>query len=304
MTNEFTRAKIIWIKEGDYSMNYMNKLERKFGKYAISNLSLWLIVGYAIGYICVYIPGLNRLLSLLMLDPALVMKGQVWRLVTWIVMPPSYSNIFFYMIMMLFYYQLGNQLERTWGTFRFNFYIFGGIIFTAVGVMVLYLILSLLGADTSMMGYYVSTNYINMSIFLAFAVCYPDMQIMLYFIIPLKMKWLAYFYVVLTAISFFQSSWTGRIVIFMSLLNFLIFFLSTRNYKRVSPSEIHRKRAFRAQVAEPRRYKNQLYKHKCAVCGRTDLDDPTLEFRFCSKCEGNYEYCQEHLFTHEHIHRH
>ena len=160
-------------------------------------------------------------------------------------------------------------------------------------------------AEAYTMGYAVSTYYINLSIFLAFAVCYPEMQLMLYFIIPVKIKWLAILYAVLVAVSFLQTGWTGRIVIVMSLMNFLVFFFSTRDYHRVSPSEIKRKRDFRAQTAPPkmRRGDGALYKHKCAVCGRTDLDDPSLEFRFCSKCDGGLEYCQDHLFTHEHVKR-
>jgi hypothetical protein len=241
-----------------------------------------------------------------MLDPYQVMHGQVWRLVTWVLMPPSYSNIFFYIIMMILYYQLGTALERTWGTFRFNAYIFGGVIFTVIGVMAAYFILRLLNMpEAYLMGYTVSTYYINLSIFLAFAACYPDMQLMLYFIIPVKIKWLAVLYAVLVAVNFVQTSWTGRIVIVMSLMNFIVFFLSTRNYRRISPMEMKRKREFHAAAAPPkmRRDAGGLYKHKCAICGRTDLDDPSLEFRFCSKCDGNLEYCQEHLFTHQHVRR-
>ena len=286
-------------------MNYLNKLERKFGRYAIPNLSKWLIIGYAIGYVFYYMESFFQIpiLELLMLDPSLVMRGQIWRLFTWVVMPPSYSNILFYLVMMLLYYQLGTALERTWGTFRFNVYIIGGILFTAVGVMLGFFLLRLLGmTDAYLMGYAVSTYYINLSIFLAFAVCFPDMQLMLYFIIPVKIKWLAVLYAVLAAVSFFQSSWAERIVILMSLMNFIVFFFSTRDYQRISPQEMKRKKDFRTQTARPqmRRGDGTLYKHKCAVCGRTDLDDPSLEFRFCSKCAGGLEYCQDHLFTHEH----
>ncbi len=290
-------------------MNYLNKLERKFGRYAIPNLSKWLIIGYAIGYACYYMEIFTQLpiLELLMLDPAKVMQGQIWRLVTWVLMPPSYSNILFYVIMMMLYYQLGNSLEQTWGTFRYNAYIIGGVLFTAVGVMVAFFIMRALGMpEAYAMGYMVSTYYINLSIFLAFAACYPNMQLMLYFIIPVRIKWLAVLYAVLVAVSFVQVGWSGRIVILMSLMNFIVFFFSTRDYRRVSPSEIKRKRDFRAQTAPPRpmrRADGALYKHKCAVCGRTDLDNPALEFRFCSKCDGGMEYCQEHLFTHEHVKR-
>ncbi|MEI3340480.1 MAG: hypothetical protein V8R80_11525 [Eubacterium sp.] len=95
------------------------------------------------------------------------------------------------------------------------------------------------------------------------------------------------------------SGWTGRVAILASVLNFLIFFFATRNYQRISPKEIHRKKNFQRQMKSARG--NGVTKHKCAICGRTELDDPNLEFRFCSKCNGNYEYCQEHLFTHQHV---
>ena len=158
------------------------------------------------------------------------------------------------------------------------------------------------GVTTEMLliGTSFSTSYINMSIFLAFACMYPDMQVLLMFIIPIKMKWMAVVYGVLIALSFFETGWAGRMAIFMSLLNFIIFFFSTRNLKRYTPHEVHRRQKFKADMRRPQGYAGGA-KHKCAVCGRTELDDPTLEFRFCSKCEGNYEYCQDHLFTHQHI---
>ena len=127
------------------------------------------------------------------------------------------------------------------GTFRFNVYIFGGMIFTVIGAFVLYgiyyamnaSVISQMPALAAQLSYSIasgfSTNYINMSIFLAFAVMYPDMQVMLYFIIPIKMKWMAIVYAVLTLYEFIVSGWAGRVAIFMSLLNFIIFFFSTRN---------------------------------------------------------------------------
>ncbi len=285
-------------------MNFMNKLERKFSRYAIPSLTMYLIFGYVAGYVLnTFLPGV---LAYLTLDPYLVFHGQIWRLVTWVLIPPSMQSIIFYAIMMLFYYQLGMNLERTWGTFRYNVYIFGGIIYTAVGAVVTWLILTAVYGGASYMGTYVgmhvSTYYICMSIFLAFAVCYPDMQVLLYFIIPIKMKWMAYVYAVLMLYDFIQSQWPGRIVMVMSLLNFLIFFLSTRDLRRYSPKEVHRRQAYR-QAVRPPRSSGGITKHKCAICGRTEQDDPSLEFRFCSKCEGNYEYCQEHLFTHTHVKR-
>lgn len=285
-------------------MNWLNKLERKLGRFAISNLMIYLIAAYCVGFVLYKVaPGI---LSYLVLSPYHILHGQIWRLVTWIFMPTD-SNILFLMIMAMFYYQLGTALERTWGTFRFNVYIFGGMIFTVIGAFILYVIFYFIyGSGMAETASYaiasgISTNYINMSIFLAFAVMYPNMQVMLYFIIPIRMKWMALVYGVLTLYDFIVSNWAGRIAIFMAMLNFIIFFLSTRNLSRYTPHEIHRRQKFKAQMRTPSG--NGITKHRCAVCGRTELDDPNLEFRFCSKCEGNYEYCNDHLFTHQHVKR-
>lgn len=283
-------------------MNFLNKMERKIGKYAIPNLMIYLIAAYCIGFV-IYTVNPNFML-MLTLSPYHILHGQVWRLITWILMPTD-TRVFSLLIMALLYYQLGSALERSWGTFRFNVYIFGGMLFTVIGAFILYGIYAAAGTGnletiSLISSLTFTTNYINLTIFLAFAVMYPEMQILLFFIIPVKMKWMAVVYAVLIAINLILTSWGGRIAIIMSILNFLIFFLSTRNYRRVSPKEIHRKQVFKAQMREPRR-SSMVTKHKCAVCGRTELDDPNLEFRFCSKCDGNYEYCQDHLFTHQHI---
>ena len=93
------------------------------------------------------------------------------------------------------------------------------------------------------------------------------------------------------------------VLIVASLLNFVIYFLGTRDIHRYNPKEVHRRNEFR-RAMEPKSRAGQngaITKHKCAICGRTELDDPNLEFRFCSKCNGNYEYCQDHLFTHTHV---
>lgn len=284
-------------------MNWLNKLERKLGHLAIPNLIVWLIGAYSIGYVLYKVNPI--ILDLLTLSPYHILRGQIWRLVTWIFIP-STGSLFSLLIMALLYYQLGTALERTWGIFRFNVYIFSGLIFTVIGAFLLYGIVYLLNggivASMQYIGYGFSTNYINLSIFLAFAMTYPDMQILLMFVIPVKMKWMGIIYGILIIAEFIEGSWASKIAIVMSLLNFIIFFLSTRDVKRYAPHEVKRRQKFKAQMREPAGYANGAH-HKCAVCGRTELDDPTLEFRFCSKCEGNYEYCQEHLFTHQHIRR-
>lgn len=202
--------------------------------------------------------------------------------------------------MLFFYYSLGNSLEQTWGAFRYNVYIFMGMISTVLGAFLLY---AIFGGNVLFGNALFSTYYINMSIFLAFAVSYPNMQVMLYFFIPIKMKWMGILYGFFIVYSFVKSSWVGKVAIIASLLNFIVFFLMTRDYRRVSPKEIRRKQDFKRQMNTAKPGNGRQPMHKCAVCGRTELDGDDLEFRYCSKCDGNYEYCQESLFTHQHVHK-
>ena len=167
----------------------IDKLERKIGRYAIPNLTMFIIGTYIIGYLMYFFA--RSVLPYLYLDPYLILHGQVWRLVSWLLVPPGGFDIFT-IIMLLFYYSIGNTLERTWGTFRYNVYIFGGIIATIVGAFVLYGI-SILAygpevAELSSAIYSAafSTSYISMSIFLGFALAYPNMQVLLMFIIPVQ----------------------------------------------------------------------------------------------------------------------
>lgn len=282
-------------------MNFLNKMERKFGRYAIHNLTKYMIGCYAIGYILLYAGNLFgfSITGYLTLSPYHILHGQIWRIVSWLLIPPPTSSIVFVLIMLLFYYSLGETLERTWGAFRYNVYILGGVLFTVIGAFLLYF---MMGANPFLsMAYSMafSTYYINLSIFLAFAANYPDMQVLFMMIIPMKMKWLAVLDIAYLLYDMVKGGWGIRTVILASLLNFIIYFLSTRNYQRISPKEIHRKQQFQRAV-HPKMAPG-VTKHKCAVCGRTEKDGDDLEFRFCSKCNGNYEYCQDHLFTHKHI---
>ena len=275
-------------------MNWFDQLEKKFGRFAIPNLTMYLIGGYVIGYMISLMQ--PTLLSWLTLEPAYILRGQVWRLLSWVLVPPS-GSLLTIVIMMLLYYQLGTALERTWGVFRYNVYIFSGILFTVLGAFILAVFFG-----TDMVGYggFFSTYYINMSIFLAFAASYPDMELLLYFVLPIKIKWMAYVYVAYILYDLVRGNWMTRTAIVASLLNFILFFLSDRNMRPYTPKEQARKRKFKKQSRPHMTYAGGAM-HRCAVCGRTELDDPSLEFRFCSKCNGNYEYCQEHLFTHEHV---
>ena len=284
-------------------MKFIDKLERKFGRFGIPNLTIYMIVCYVIGYALMIVnPGILNWLSL---EPAYILRGQVWRLVTWVLYPPSTSGVLWFAIAVLFfYYPIGTSLERTIGTFKYTLYILSGVIFTILGAFILYF---LLGGNV-LVGNVFSTYYISLSTFLAYAMCYPDMSVLLMFIIPVKMKWMAIFYVVIVVYEMIQyvmvGAWYLVIPIVASLLNFIIFYFGTKDFSRYNPKEIHRRNEFRRAMEPQGRMKSgsgSVTKHKCAICGRTELDDPNLEFRFCSRCNGNYEYCQDHLFTHTHV---
>ena len=292
-------------------MNQHNGLRRKLEKYAIPNLTLYLIICYGIGYLMQYLVPAGY--QYLMLDPFLVLKGQVWRLVTWILIPPDSSNIFFVLITLYLYYSLGGLLERIWGTYKYNVYLFSGLLFTVLGAFVLCGYSVLMGAQPTMYtGLYLlnngsavyfgqfSTYYINMSIFLACAASIPDVQVLLMFLFPIKVKWLGIVYGIILLVNCIQGGIATWIVVIFSLLNFLVFFLRSKGKMHLSVGQIKRQQEFHQKMRAAGQTKG-ITRHKCAICGRTELDGDDLEFRFCSKCNGNYEYCQYHLFTHEHV---
>ena len=288
-------------------MRFIDKLERKYGRYGIENLTMYIIISYVLGYALMYInPGA---LSMLSLNVTKILQGQVWRLITWIVYPPSTSSpLWFVIAILFFYYPISASLEHTWGKFKFTLYILSGMIFTVIAAFILPFVMG--GVLDGLGGIIFSTYYISLSIFLAYSLTYPDMTVLLMFVIPIKMKWMSIVYAAIViydvARYFMNGACFMALPIIASLLNFVIFFLGTRDFNRYNPKEIHRKNEFKRAVNGGSKTvpfpgnSNAVTKHKCAVCGRTEKDDPNLEFRFCSKCNGNYEYCQDHLYTHIH----
>lgn len=287
-----------------------SNFEKKFGKYAIPNLTILLILCYGVGYVISLVDA--DLLLYMTLNPYLILKGQIWRLVTWILIPPSGFGIFT-LIMLYFYYILGTVLERTWGTYKYNVYLFSGLFLTIVasflslGVYYLQVthsgqipaeLLEIYMEEMVQIGSYAfSTAYINLCIYLAFAATYPDMQVLLMFVIPVKIKWLGILDLVMMVGTLLTGGTFTKFAVGAALINVLIFWLVNIKGLQYSPKQIKRRAQFKQEV----RRNSAVTKHKCAICGRTDEDEENLEFRFCSKCNGNYEYCQYHLFTHEHV---
>ena len=289
-------------------MNWISKLERKFGKYAIPNLMTYIIILYIFGFVLdTFAYGFYE--QYLALDAYAILHGQVWRIFTFIIQPPS-TNLIFVVFTMYLYYMIGRTLEYVWGTFRFNLYYFMGVAFHILAAMLTYFIFHV--------SLPIGTFYLNLALFFAFVSLNPNQQFLLFGILPIKAKYLAYLdaaFFVYTILQAFMPAYGGNAIYgwyykamaleaFVSFLNFLIFFFSTNRMKRFSPGEIKRKHSYQKEVRQGQRelqYGNAGTRHKCAICGRTELDGDHLEFRYCSKCNGNYEYCQDHLFTHEHV---
>ena len=248
------------------------------------------LILYAVGaLVCWRAPELY--FEYLMLDARAILHGQIWRIVTFLMWPLS-GDLFLNVLVIYCYYNLGRTLEAVWGSFRFNVYFFMGIIGHVLAAILIYALTGRI--------YPLTAEYLNFSLFFAYAATFPDAQFLLFFVIPIKAKWLALFDGAYFLYGMIFGGMASRIAIVMSLLNFILYFVMSRS-GRYNPKEIKRKQQFRSQVTQTVREAKQNGRHRCAVCGRTDLDDPELVFRFCSKCEGDYEYCQDHLYTHKHV---
>lgn len=282
-------------------MNWMQKLERKWGRYAVYNLHKYVVGAYFIGYVLNYIGG--DIGSYLEFSMSHILKGQIWRLVTWVFCGTGTG--LFTLLFLLCLIPMGQTLERFLGTFRMNVYLIGGMLLNVVGGILIYLIsIPILGFGLPV---YLTNYYILLSMFMALAILMPDATVNLYFILPIKMKWmLAVYFLELLYELYVYYSMGGIIIvavygsqIIFALLNLFVFFHLSKT--RLTSVQRKRQKEFRAKMASSQpRPGSGITRHKCAICGRTEKDDPNLSFRYCSKCSGNKEYCQDHLFTHTH----
>lgn len=281
-------------------MNLMEKLERKWGRYAVYGLHKYVVGAYFIGFLLSYLP--FDIGSYLEFSMPHILTGQIWRLVTWIFCGTGGS--FFTLLFLLCLVPMGQTLERFLGTFRMNVYLIGGMLLNVVGGILIYLVSFLiLGVGLPV---YLSNYYILLSMFMALAILMPEATVNLYFILPIKMKWMLLVYFLELLYELYTYYTYGGIVvmaalgsqIIFALLNLFLFFYLSKI--RLTRTQKKRQREFRAQMASQPRPGSGITRHKCAVCGRTEQDDANLTFRYCSKCTGNKEYCQDHLFTHIH----
>ena len=261
----------------------------KHPRFGIPNLAMYIAIGQVIVGVLSLLPPLRNLLSLLVFSRMAILHGQVWRLVTFVFVPTT-ANPFYLLLGCYVIYWTLQMLEREWGTAKFSLFYLCGVLWSILGGLILGL------ADI---------YYIHLSFFLVIATMYSEMQVLFMFVLPIKMKWLALLDVALILLQGLES---GPYVVLLALPSFINYFIFTWPFwsvklgfmrRQADPQVINFKRA--RKQAEKKARETGGYLHKCAVCGVTDQDDPSLEFRYCSKCDGYYCYCANHINNHIHI---
>lgn len=296
-------------------MSFVDKLERRFGRFAIPNLMVYVIALSILGNI-INIVNPYVYHEWFSLDIYAILHGQVWRLVTFCMYPSIgmdakfISDTVWFVIWAMMYYYIGIAVEQIWGTFRFNLFYFGGAVIVIIVTAVTYAVMLSMGENPAMLGSWLGASatldYLNTSLFLAFAILSPDTEFLIYFIIPIKAKWLAILYAVLMGYELIRCFRYGLYyvvaLIVGTIINLALSFLISGRRPQ-GPRAVYKRKKKKVQCRRQVQTGTDGPRHRCAICGRTDEDNPNLEFRYCSKCEGNYEYCSDHLFTHEHVHR-
>ena len=283
----------------------MKNLRRKFDLFCfknrdkgIPNLMLYIVLGNAVVYLMSLITNSNFLYQLLYFDRSLILQGQIWRLFTY-ALTYNGGNLLITAIALLCYYSLGKSIENIWGTLKFNLFYLTGIVMMDIYCLIF--------------GGYASVSYLNMSLFLSYATLYPDAHFLLFYIIPIKAWVFALVDLVLVLVNLFTSPFPYNFFSVISLANYFLFFgkdvlnvippswrtNARRLFRKQPKAKVIRFDAgsYQASNASPK----APYTHRCTVCGRTDVSDPQLEFRYCSRCKGYYCYCEDHINNHAHI---
>jgi hypothetical protein len=259
-------------------MNWLNRLERKFKWLAIPNITLPLIVLQSLAWFL--IQAKPELAEQLVLERSLLLDGEWWRLLTFILLPPDTNALFLFFALYMFYL-MGTALEVRWGTFRYNLYLLIAYLATIAIVFV-----APEGIATD--------GYIGGSVFLAFAYLFPDFEILLFFILPVKVKWIALFTWGLYVFQFATGDWLERFLILASVLNFILFF-GLEILQRIRTGRRVMVKKMEAAAARDEAI------NRCAICGKTEKSDPKMEFRYCPLCAGTPCYCMPHM--QDHVHR-
>ena len=286
---------------------WLERFCRKHPRLGIPGLMKYIVIGNILVFILDMfgLGGVYAASNLLSFSSSSILHGEVWRIVTFVFVPyiagRRMADFFWLAVMLYFYYFIGTTLEREWGTTKFTvFYVFGVILNVILGFFI----------------GYATMNYVNLSMFFAFATLFPDMQVLLFFILPVKVKWLAWVDAAFFAFAIIRLLLAGHpllaLVPVVAILNYLLFFASDisdtlsywkrragfRTGQRSGPKVINFNNA---RTKTRTKAAKEDYLHKCAVCGKTDVSDPNMEFRYCSRCNGYYCYCADHINSHVHI---
>lgn len=270
-------------------------------RFGIPNLMRYLVIGNVIVFFLLRMSSYAAV-SFLSFQWDRILRGELWRLVTFLFMP-STAEPFTLILSLYFMYFVGNLLEQEWGTPKFNLYYFSGAALTVLTGIISYYAFGSSGG--------VSTYYVGLSMFLAFAALYPDARLMLFYVIPVKAKWLAIADAALFAVDVIGALLAGNFLAALlpvaAMLNFLVFFwcdltdLLAQKRGLARHRNSHQTIQFKSAVRQQRKKEAQRgYRHKCDICGRTDTEYPDLEFRYCSRCAGYHCFCSDHIFQHEH----
>lgn len=261
----------------------LDNLERRFRSFGIRNLMAYIVGGHALVFLLDLMDPTRVFSADLVFHLGSILQGELWRIVTFLFIPPTHSMIFFIFVLYL-YYMIGTTLEEVWGTFKFNLYYFIGVFATIIAGVI--------------SGAPVDSLYLNLSLFLAFATLFPDYQLRLFLLIPVKIKYLGYLNAFILLFTFITGPISTKLTVAVALINYFLFFgedaIKSFRFKKKATDK---RREFIKKANKAR----EGPMHKCTVCGITEEDDPDMSFRYCSKCEGDYEYCMDHLKNHEHI---
>jgi len=270
-------------------MTILARLERRFGRFAIPNLTAFIIAGQVVLYVANALPagqGPAATLDAIRLEPDKVVQGEYWRVITFLFDPPTSNALFAFFFWYLFYL-MGTTLEAVWGAFRYNMFLAIGFVASVAMAFVFWVVVRTPGA--------IATNaFVESTVFLAFARLYPDFTLMIFFVLPVKIRWLALIAWSLLALNLLTGNWMTRLMILAAILNYLVFFGRDIWYQL---KHGHRRMKFRAKTV---RGTNRIV-HECKICGLKSSDAPGMQFRYCSKCGGDYCYCPDHFGSHEHI---
>jgi hypothetical protein len=270
----------------------MNKIERfcyQHPNFGIKNLMMYISIANVAFWLLGAIN--TTFLSYLNFDAYLILHGQIWRLVTFMLYPPSTGLLAF--IAFYFYYWIGSTLEQYWGSGQFTIYFFSGVILTIIYGFLIYFITGI--------RIQLASEYIYLSMFFSFAALFPDMQVLFMYIIPVKIKYLAIIDAIFFVIQIISNSFPVNLLPIVAVLNFFIF-CGGDLFKNVPGKASKNTVNFRKESRRIRKeQESKLYTHKCSVCGRTDVDYPNLEFRYCSRCQGYHCFCSDHINNHIHF---